>query len=105
MEIVETPIFTRRIHVAMTPEDYRLLQFYLIARPDAGTLIRGGGGLRKVRWLTGGQGKRGGIRVIYFWAVSAERLLMLYVYPKSEAEDLTQDQVKALRKFVEAEYP
>jgi hypothetical protein len=105
MEIVETPIFTRKLRDAMTSEDYRLLQVYLIARPDAGTLIQGGGGLRKIRWVADGQGKRGGVRVIYFWAVSPEQLLMLYVYSKSEAEDLTRDQVKALRRLVEAEYP
>jgi hypothetical protein len=105
MEIVETPVFTRLIREALSPEDYRLLQLYLIARPDAGVVIPEGGGLRKLRWAPEGRGKRGGVRLIYYWAVAADRLLLLYIYPKSEREDLSRDQLKVLRKLVEAEYP
>jgi hypothetical protein len=56
----------------------------------------------------GGQqkgGKRGGSRVIYYWAVSQEQLLMLLIYSKSEREDLTREQLKTLKKMVEEEYP
>ena len=65
----------------------------------------GSGGLRKVRWGKGGRGKRGGVRVIYYWAVSREQLLMLLIYPKSEWDDLTPAQFKVLRQIVEEEYP
>jgi hypothetical protein len=105
MEIVETPIFTRRVADAMNAEEYRLMQLYLVARPDAGALIPGGGGVRKIRWLTTGRGKRGGNRIIYYWARADETLLMLYVYAKNESEDLTRDQLRALRGYVESEYP
>ena len=77
----------------------------LANRPTAGDLIRGSGGLRKIRWALPGQGKRGGVRVIYYWAVTHERLLMLFMYPKTERGDLTPEQIKVLRQIIETEYP
>ena len=72
MVIIETPIFTRRIQDILADDEYRLLQTQLVQKPDAGKIIPGSGGLRKLRWSAGGHGKRGGIRVIYYWFVSAE---------------------------------
>jgi hypothetical protein len=63
----------------------------------------GSGGLRKLRWSAGGHGKRGGIKVIYYWFVSPEVVLMLFAYPKNERDDLTPDQLKQLKKIVEGE--
>ena len=103
MEIIETSVFTRRVRELLRDDEYRLLQLYLLGRPDAGTVIRGSGGLRKLRWSVGFRGKRGGIRVVYYWRDN-ERLLMLYLYPKSERDDLTAAQKRALRDIVEKEY-
>lgn len=66
MRIIETPIFTRRVKSFLSDEEYRELQNSLIAKPDAGKIIRGGGGIRKLRWAGSGRGKRGGVRVICF---------------------------------------
>jgi hypothetical protein len=63
------------------------------------------GGLRKARWAAREQGKRGGVRIIYYWSVAQDRLLMLLIYSKSEQDDPTPDQLKTLRKMVEQEYP
>jgi hypothetical protein len=70
MEIIETSSFTKRIQGALSDDEYGRLQQALISDPAAGTLIPGGGGLRKLRWATGGKGKRSGLRVIYYWYVS-----------------------------------
>ncbi len=104
MVIIETPIFTRRIQAILSDDEYRLLQAQLVEKPDAGKIIPGSGGLRKLRWSAGGHGKRGGIRVIYYWFVSPEIVLMLFAYPKKERDDLTPDQLKQLKKIVEGEY-
>jgi hypothetical protein len=104
MMIIETPTFTRRVSELLTNEDYRKLQIALVNRPQAGVLIPGSGGLRKIRWASSGRGKRGGARIIYYWAVEAEQLLMLFVFPKNERDDLTPDQLKILRTIVEKEY-
>ena len=68
MQIVETPIFTRRVTELLSDEEYRALQAVLLARPDVGRVIVGTGGARKVRWAVEGRGKSGGMRAIYYWA-------------------------------------
>jgi hypothetical protein len=73
--------------------------------PDLGNIIVGSGGLRKFRWAAKGRGKSGGARVVYYWAVAPDTLLMLHVYSKSRKEDLTKDELKELRQVVEKEYP
>lgn len=80
------------------------MQTALVNRPNAGAVIVGSGGLRKLRWATKGKGKRSGSRVIYYWAVTQEQLLMLLIYSKSEREDLTREPLKTLKKIVKEEY-
>lgn len=101
MVIIETPIFTRLILDLMGDDDYRDLQVALVERPDQGDLIPSGGGLRKVRWKLEGQGKRGGVRVIYYWVTQDEQIYLLYIYPKNKQENLTADQLSGLRKIIE----
>ena len=103
MVIIETPIFTRRVQDILSDDEYRLLQAQLVQRPDAGKIIPGSGGLRKLCWSASGRGKRGGARVIYYWFVSDEVILMLFAFPKNERADLTPDQLKQLKKLVEEE--
>jgi len=104
MVIVETTIFTQRIQGLLTDEEYRLFQLHLVNNPDAGKTIPGSGGLRKLRWSAGGHGKRGGIRVIYYWLSSRDTALLLYAYPKSKQDDLTAEQLRQIKKIVEKEY-
>jgi hypothetical protein len=87
----------------LTDEEYRSLQLALVFRPEQGSLIPGGGGLRKLRWGFRGKGKRGGCRVIYYWD-KQDTIYMLFVYPKSKQEDLTLAQVKVLAKLVREEF-
>jgi mRNA-degrading endonuclease RelE of RelBE toxin-antitoxin system len=104
MLIVETPIFTKRIARILDEESYRLLQLHLLHRPNAGDIIRGSGGIRKIRWTPSGSGKRGGARVLYYWAVNKETVLMLFAFEKSERDDLTPDQVRQLAEAVREEF-
>jgi hypothetical protein len=97
----ETTRFTRRVLEYLGDDAYAQLQWYLIRRPDAGDLIQGSGGLRKLRWAAGGKGKRGGARVIYYWATARGEIFMLDLYAKSERVDITPDEVKELRELVE----
>jgi len=101
MVIIETTVFTRLITRLMDDDHYRELQEVLIGNPDVGDVIPGSGGLRKLRWRLAGQGKRGGVRVIYYRVMAAGQIYMLYVYAKNEAEDLNRDQLKALRQIVD----
>lgn len=105
MVIIETSVFTSQVQKLLSDDEYRQLQSELVTRPDAGAVIRGSGGLRKVRWSAQGRGKRGGARVIYYWAVGQEQILLLLIYPKNVQDDLTQAQLRLLRQIVETEYP
>jgi len=102
--ILETTIFSRQVQELLSDEEYRQLQLTLILRPDLGAVIPGSGGLRKARWSAAGHGKRGGVRVIYYWMVVNDKILMLFIYAKNERDDLTGDQLKVLRRIIEEEY-
>ena len=104
MEFVETKLFTRKLPDHLTDGEYRELQAFLLSKPDAGAVIKGGGGVRKLRWKAEGRGKRGGVRVIYYLEVAESQFFMLTLYAKNEMEDLTKDEIKLLRKIVE-EWP
>lgn len=104
MVIIETPIFTKLIKAILSDEEYRLLQIHLVNRPDVGKIIPESSGLLKVRWSAGGHGKRGGIRVIYYWFVPQDTILFLFAYSKNEKDDLTKEQFRQLRKVIEGEY-
>jgi hypothetical protein len=104
MRFLETPIFTRTVVEHLDDEDYRSLQLALLMRPELGPLIRRSGGLRKIRWSMPGRGKRGGLRIIYFWDEASETFYMLYVYPKNEQEDLSAQQLRLLRRLVSEEF-
>ena len=103
MEIVETPLFTRLLQEMLADNEYRQMQAFLIRRPDAGLVIPGSGGLRKLRWSVEkkSRGKRGGARVIYKWFRDEHRLFLVTMYEKSAQENLTNEQLKALRTFLE----
>ena len=104
MKFIETSIFTRTVVELLDDEQYRSLQLALLLRPELGKLIRGSGGLRKLRWRVEGVGKRGGIRVIYFWDESSETFYMLYAYRKNAQEDLTAEQLQHLARLVREEF-
>jgi mRNA-degrading endonuclease RelE of RelBE toxin-antitoxin system len=99
MIFVETSIFTKEIQSLISDDNYRMLQTALMLRPDAGRLISGSGGLRKIRWNLLGTGKRGALRIIYYWN-PPDTIFMLFPYRKTEQEDLTPDQLKLLRRIV-----
>lgn len=104
MQFVETPVFTRAVTALLDEEQYRALQLALALRPEQGDVIRGSGGLRKLRWGLTGRGKRGGVRVIYYWDKPTQTFYLLYVYTKQEQGDLTPQQVKVLSRLVREEF-
>lgn len=104
MRFVETHVFTAALRRHLNDERYRQLQIALMLRPEQGPIIQGSGSLRKVRWATTGGGKRGGLRVIYYWAPRDQVFYMVYVYTKSEQGDLTPAQIRQLGRIVREEF-
>ena len=103
MEIIETPVFTRRVLDILSDDEYRDLQSFIAANPAAGNLIPGSNGLRKLRWSIKGKGKRGGSRIIYYWVKPKYTVLMLFLFKKNEQSDLSADQLKRLKSIITQE--
>lgn len=104
MIFIETPIFTEDLKNLLTDDEYdeyAEFQKYLANNPLAGDVIQQTGGLRKVRWSSQGKGKRGGVRIIYYYATSASQIRLLLIYKKGIQDDLTADQKKILRQLNE----
>jgi hypothetical protein len=95
----ETPIFTVDVRQLLGDDEYGALQEHLVSHPDAGDLIAGTGGLRKIRWAAMGKGKRGGARVIYYHVVSHAQIRMILIYRKGIKDDLTPKEKTVLRKI------
>lgn len=100
MIFIETPVFTKLVEELLPHDSYLDLQLVLLLRPDTGPIIPGSGGLRKVRRGIEQKGKRGGLRVIYYWDKPSEAIYMLFICRKNEREDLTPEQSKFLRRLI-----
>jgi hypothetical protein len=101
----ETPLFSRLLPDYLTDERYRELQKALLENPGLGDVMPGTGGFRKMRWDDSrrGKGKRGGLRVIYYYITADHQVWFFTLYGKDEAADLTADEKKSLKKAIQAE--
>ena len=102
MLFIETSTFTRELPRHLDDDSYAALQALLSVHPEAGDVIRGTGGIRKIRWAMPGRGKRGGSRVVYYWLTARDHIYLLTVYAKGVKDDLTPAEREAWRKAVEA---
>ena len=104
MELIETSTFTKQITALLTDEEYGEFQSRLSANPQLGAVIKHGGGIRKVRVGVDSRGKSGGARVIYYWAVRRDVILLLFAYSKNVTADLTPKQITQLARLVKEEF-
>lgn len=105
IEFIEAPAFTRHLLDYLSDEDYRMLQIELAGDPEKGDLMPGTGGFRKMRWGDSrrGKGRRGGLRLIYYFFSSDRQIWLMTLYDKGEAADLTAKEKKALKAAIENE--
>jgi mRNA-degrading endonuclease RelE of RelBE toxin-antitoxin system len=105
VEFVEAPAFTRHVHEYLSDDDYAALQQFLATNPEAGTVMPGTGGFRKLRWgdERRGKGRRGGLRVIYYFLIRDQQVWLFTLFGKDETADLTADQKRRLRAAIETE--
>lgn len=101
IEFVELAPFTRNVYRYLSEEEYQAVQLHLLAFPNAGALIPGSGGCRKVRWGREGRGKRGGVRIIYYWRANHEQIWMLTIYAKNEEENVPAHFLRRLREEID----
>lgn len=105
MEFIEAPAFSRYLPLYLTEDAYRALQNELTANPKLGDVMPGTGGFRKLRWadVRRGKGRRGGLRIIYYYFASDDQIWLLTLYDKDESPDLTASEKRALRTAIHEE--
>lgn len=101
LTFVETRLFTKLVGEYLPDDEYRALQQALIANPEAGDIIRGSGGVRKLRWNVAGRGKRGGIRVIYYLRLKHGEIWMLTAYAKNVVESIAPSVLRKIREEID----
>lgn len=101
MIFIETSIFTKRLKELLEDDDYAEFQRLLALNPESGDVIKGTGGIRKVRVASSGRGKRGGSRVIYYHFTAVAQIALLMIYPKNVKDELSAAERKALKQIVE----
>lgn len=101
LTFVETRLFSRLVHEYLADDEYLELQRLLIAMPQAGDVIPGSGGVRKLRWQATGRGKRGGLRVVYYLRSREGQIWMLTIYAKNEAENISAGVLKKIKEEID----
>lgn len=102
-EFIETPFFAKAVERYLDDDEYAELQAHLNKNPEAGVVVPGSGGVRKLRWAAKGRGKRGGLRIIYFVRLARGHIWMLTVYGKNVTENIPAHILRAMKKAIENE--
>ena len=100
-EFIETPAFTKIVGHYLDDDEYAGLQKYLNENPEAGVVVPGSGGVRKLRWRGAGHGKRGGLRLIYYLRLAREEIWMLTIYGKNVRESIPAHVLKRMKEAIE----
>ena len=98
---IETRLFSKLVGEHLSDDEYASLQRKLVANPQAGTLIAGSGGVRKIRWAIRGRGKRGGVRVIYYPKMREGVIWMLTIYAKNVAESISPHVLRKIKEEID----
>ncbi len=98
---IETRLFSRLVNEYLSDDEYAALQWALASDPVAGDLVRGSGGVRKVRWRGAGRGKSGGVRVIYYARTHRGEIWMLTIYAKNVSESIPANLLRQLREEID----
>lgn len=103
-QFIESLLFERLVYDFLNDDNYAQMQAWLARFPEAGDLVPGSGGCRKLRWRIEGRGKRGGVRVIYYLKLHDGRIWLLTIYGKGATENIPSHVLKALKQeFVDDE--
>ncbi|NLF52214.1 MAG: transcriptional regulator [Leptolinea sp.] len=101
MEFIEATLFTKYVYEYLTEEEYTGLQVFLANHPEMGALVPGSGGVRKIHWSIKGKGKRGGVRVIYYFKKSEKEIWLLTIYQKNEIESIPAHVLRLIAREIE----
>ena len=100
-EFIESSLFSKMVYDYLSEDDYTEFQQFLIDQPEAGSVVQGSGGVRKVRWARAGSGKSGGVRVCYFTRNTAGQILLLVIYAKSVRSSIPGAVLKKIKEVLD----
>jgi mRNA-degrading endonuclease RelE of RelBE toxin-antitoxin system len=101
MEFIEATAFTKYVYDYLSDDEYKGLQNYLLQYPEAGKVVPGSGGVRKIRWRMAGKGKSSGVRVIYYFKKQDDEIWLLTIYSKNEVENIPAHVLREIAKEIE----
>ncbi|MCC6501035.1 MAG: type II toxin-antitoxin system RelE/ParE family toxin [Anaerolineales bacterium] len=101
MEFIEGTAFTKHVYDYLSEDEYFGLQSFLLQYPESGKIVRGSGGVRKVRWAMSGKGKSGGVRIIYYFKKRDDEIWLLTIYSKNEVENIPAHVLRQIAKEIE----
>lgn len=99
--VIATKRYERDAKRLLTEQERAALRDAIASNPEVYPVVRGTGGVRKARWSRQGKGKRGGVRVIYYYWTPDDEAYLLHIYAKSEQSDMSAADQKAVKAFVE----
>jgi mRNA-degrading endonuclease RelE of RelBE toxin-antitoxin system len=101
MEFIEATAFTKYVYEYLSDDEYLGLQSFLLKYPEAGKIVPGSGGIRKIRWAMAGKGKSGGLRVIYYFKRQDDEIWLLTIFSKNEIENIPAHVLRKIAKEIE----
>jgi hypothetical protein len=101
LTFIETPLFQAACERYLSDDEYAELQGFLCDQPDAGRVVPGSGGVRKLRWNTADRGKQGGLRVLYYLRLAADQIVMVMMYSKNVRENVPARLLRQIKEECE----
>jgi len=101
MEFIEATAFTKHVYDYLSEDEFIGFQSFLLQYPESGKIVRSSGGIRKIRWSMTGKGKRGGVRVIYYFKKQDDEIWLLTIYSKNEVENIPAHVLRQIAKEIE----
>jgi hypothetical protein len=98
--VIETPVYSNKVCAILTGDERDAIATFIAANPTAGAVVRGSGGVRKVRWAQKGRGKSGGARVIYFNRLASGEIWLLTIYAKGDRSTIPAHELKLIKEAI-----
>lgn len=99
--VIETPVYSGKVQRILTDDERDSFAVFIAQNPKAGAVVRGSGGVRKVRWTLKGSGKSGGVRVIYYNRLVSGEIWLLTLYAKSDRSTIPAHELKLIKEVID----
>lgn len=99
--VIETPVYTKMVDRILTESERDSFAVFIASNPQAGSVVRGSGGVRKVRWAQQGRGKNGGVRIIYYNKLDNGAIWLLTIYAKGDRPTIPSHELKIIKEAID----